>query len=94
MVGVKKSDGISLSQFTKYCRFSKPTVTKSLKSLEAKKLITITKQKDFTGRNCFNVYQITGENIGVQEIDSIVRETEKGSKGDLQGVAKEICDGR
>ena len=86
----KESDGISLSQFTKYCRFSKKTVIKSLKSLEEKKLITITKQKDDTGRDCFNLYQITGENIGVQEIHTSVQEIHTGGVGDTHGRVQEI----
>ncbi len=86
----KEADGISLSQFTKYCRFSKKTVIKSLKSLEEKKLITITKQKDFTGRDCFNLYQITGENIGVQEIHTSVQKIHTGGVGDTHGRVQEI----
>ena len=86
----KEFDGISLSQFTKYCRFSKKTVIKSLKSLEEKKLITITKQKDDTGRDCFNLYQITGENIGVQEIHTSVQEIHTGGVGDTHGRVQEI----
>ena len=93
----KESDGISLSQFINYSKLSKPTVTKSLKSLEAKKLITITKQKDDNGRDCFNLYQITGENIGVKEINPSVKEINpsvkeinSGGKGDLHRCVKEI----
>ena len=84
----KEADGISLSQFTKYCRFSKKTVIKSLKSLEEKKLITITKQKDDTGRKSFNLYQIKGENIDVRETDSIVRVTENDSSCDGHTIVR------
>ena len=86
----KEADGISLSQFINYSKLSKPTVTKSLKSLEEKKLITITKQKDDNGRDCFNLYQITGENIGVKEINPSVKEIYSGGKGDLHRCVKEI----
>jgi len=73
----KESDGISLSQFTNHSKSSKATVIKFLKSLEAKKLIIIIKEKNNKG-HCTNVYQI-------------VNQIEKGSKRDLQVVAKEIC---
>lgn len=81
----KKSDGISLSQFQKATGISKPTILKSLKNLEEMKLIKVQKQINKAGGKSFNRYLPL-----VKEIDYLVKEIYKGSKGDLPPLVKEI----
>ena len=54
----KKSDGISLSQFQKATGISKPTILKSLKSLEEMKFIKVQKQINNTNGNLSNKYYL------------------------------------
>ena len=84
----KQADGISLSQFLNHLQIKKTKLIETLKELAELELITITKQKDDTGRKSFNLYQITGENIDVCVTDSIVRVTENDSSCDGHTIVR------
>ena len=84
----KQADGISLSQFLNHLQIKKTKLIETLKELVELELISITKQKDDTGRKSFNLYQITGENIDVRVTDSIVRETENDSSCDGHTIVR------
>ncbi len=58
-----------MSQFLNHLQIKKTKLAQTLKELEELNLIIITKQKDDTSRDNFNLYQITGENIGVNEVN-------------------------
>lgn len=74
----KMSDGISLSQFVKFTGASKPTIVKSIDNLKKMKLLKVQKQKLSNGAKHFNRYT------------PLVKEINKGSKGDLLGLVKEV----
>ena len=74
----KNSDGISLSQFTKYTGLSKPTILKAIDKLKDLRLLKVSKQTNITGGKHYNRYT------------PLVNEIYKGSKGDLQGLVKEV----
>lgn len=81
----KEADGISISQFIKATGISKPTVVKTIKSLEKMKFIKVQNQTHIGGGKSFNKYLPL-----VKEIDYLVKEINKGSKGDLLGVVNEV----
>jgi len=58
----KKSDGISLSQFMTYTGISKPRITKTIKQLKEKKLITVRKQQHKNGGDTYSRYSLKGVN--------------------------------
>ena len=77
----KIKDGISLSQFSKDLKISKPKVISTLKELI--KMNLIVKKSTFlsNGSQSYNLYYIA---------EDIVNEINRGSKQDLQGVVNEI----
>lgn len=81
----KKSDGISLSQFIKFTGASKPTVLKAIENLQKNKFINIQKQTLKNGGKSFNRYTPL-----VNEIDYLVKQIDKGSKGDLLGLVNQV----
>ena len=81
----KKSDGISLSQFVKFTGASKPTIIKAIENLKKMKCINVLKQTNSTGGKHYNRYTPL-----VKEIDYLVKQIDKGSKGDLLGVVKDV----
>ena len=54
----KKSDGISISQFSEKTGVSKRQVTRAIESLKDKKLIKVKAQKNKNGANYLNRYEI------------------------------------
>lgn len=81
----KKSDGISLNQFIRFAGISKPTVLKAINNLKKMKLIKVKKQTNSTGGKSYNRYTPL-----VNNIDHLVNDIDKGSKGDLLGLVKDI----
>lgn len=81
----KKSDGISLSQFVKFTGASKPTVLKAIENLKKMKCINVLKQTNSTGGKHYNRYTPL-----VNEIDYLVKQIDKGSKGGLLGLVKQV----
>ena len=88
----KLTDGISLSQFVGDLGISKYSVLKALKSLEMNKIITKTPQKKPDGSQSFNRYGMHKNIINIVN-DTVVRETNRGSASDEQGVVRETNRG-
>jgi predicted transcriptional regulator len=85
----KKSDGISLAQFSKDLQISKPKVIETIKSLIKRGLIEkrATYLKD--GSRSYNVYSLKQNSEQKQE-EEVVNEINRGSKRHLQGVVNDI----
>ena len=81
----KKSDGISLSQFVKFTGASKPTIIKAIENLKKMKCINVLKQTNSTGGKHYNRYTPL-----VNEIDYLVKQIYKGSKGGLLGLVNQV----
>ena len=82
----KKTDGISISQFSENLGISKMQVNRAIKSLKEKKLIKVKPQKNKNGAKYFNRYE-----INFNTVDTLVTKCDKGSNKMLQGVVTK-CD--
>lgn len=81
----KKSDGISLSQYSKFTGASKPTILKAIENLQKNKFISVQNQTLKNGGKSFNRYIPL-----VNEIDYLVKQIDKGSKGGLLGLVNQV----
>jgi|GEM_PF-2858703 len=81
----KKSDGISLSQFTRGTGISKNTILKSLENLKELNFIKIQKQTRKNGGKSYNRYTPL-----VQEMDHLVHEMNKGGSPGRQGLVHQV----
>jgi len=59
----KKTDGISISQFSEYTGLSERQVAKCLKELKKERLITLSRQKRKDGGNSYNRYSLNAKGI-------------------------------
>lgn len=82
----------SLKTMCSDLKISKPTIINALKELISVSLIEADKRKTAQGENVTNIYYpyylMSGE--VVKEVNHLVSEIDKGSKGDLPPVVKEV----
>jgi len=88
----KSFDGISLSQFVKDLKISKPKVISTIKLLVEKELIIKKMTKKEDGSQNFNLYQIHPK-ITKKANEEVVNDIDRGSKPHLQGVVNDIDRG-
>ena len=88
----KSFDGISLSQFVKDLKISKPKVISTIKSLIEKGLIIKKMTKKDDGSQSFNQYQIHPK-ITQKANEEVVNDIDRGGKSDLQGAVNDIDRG-
>lgn len=95
----KRTDGISLSQFEKALSVSRNTAIKTLRSLEAKQIISVTAAKKANGAADFNRYGFTdlfidranSARLGSSRNEpGVVHEMNRGSSRDELGVVHEM----
>jgi len=84
----KKSDGISISQFSDDTGLSPRQVNNSIKELKEKKIIRVSGQTHKNGGKSYNRYE-----INIKGINTLVQSLHKGSATNAQGVVQSLHKG-
>ncbi len=84
----KKSDGISISQFTEHTGVSAKQVNTAIKQLKELKVITVKSQTAKSGGKSYNRYS-----LNMKSINTLVQKLHKGSVKTTQGVVQKLHKG-